>query len=45
MGLPISLLNHKLAGIMEASFGHIAGMRVTPSPIVTVLQGEYKEES
>jgi len=43
MELPISLLNHKLAQLMEKSFGHIAGARAVPSPIVTVLDGELQE--
>jgi hypothetical protein len=43
MELPISLLNQKLAGEIEKTFGHRAGLTVAPSPIVTVLSGEYKE--
>ncbi len=43
MEIPISLLNQKLAGEIEKAFGHRAGLTVVPSPIVTVLSGEYKE--
>ncbi len=43
MGIPISLLNHKLAKVMEESFGFRAGVNAVPSPIVTMLSGEYKE--
>jgi coenzyme F420-reducing hydrogenase delta subunit/NAD-dependent dihydropyrimidine dehydrogenase PreA subunit len=43
MGIPISLLNQKLAGEIEKTFGHRAGLTESRSPIVTVLSGEYKE--
>jgi coenzyme F420-reducing hydrogenase delta subunit/formate hydrogenlyase subunit 6/NADH:ubiquinone oxidoreductase subunit I len=43
MDIPISLLNQKLAGEIERAFGHRAGLTIAPSPIVTVLSGEYKE--
>jgi hypothetical protein len=43
MEIPISLLNRKMAKVMEESFGFRAGVNVAPSPIVTVLSGEYKE--
>jgi coenzyme F420-reducing hydrogenase delta subunit/ferredoxin len=43
MDIPISLLNQKLAQEMEKAFGHHAGLTLAPSPIVTVLSGEYKE--
>ncbi|MEW6093603.1 MAG: hydrogenase iron-sulfur subunit [Chloroflexota bacterium] len=43
MKIPISLLNRKLAGEIEKAFGHRAGYTVAPSPIVTILSGEYKE--
>jgi len=43
MELPLSLLNHKLAQLMEETFGHIAGARAVPSPIVTVLDGKLLE--
>ncbi|KAF0107546.1 MAG: methyl-viologen-reducing hydrogenase delta subunit [Anaerolineaceae bacterium] len=43
MNIPISLLNQKLAAEIEKSFGHRAGLKAVPSPIVTVLSGEYKE--
>lgn len=43
MEIPISLLNRKLANEIEKAFGHRAGVTVAPSPIVTVLSGEYKE--
>lgn len=42
-GIPISLLNRRLAEVMEAEFGFLAGVDVVPSPVVTVLSGEYKE--
>jgi ferredoxin len=40
MGLPLSLLNHKMAQIVEEAFDHIAGFRPLPSPIATALEGE-----
>lgn len=43
MDIPISLLNQKLAQEIEHAFGHRAGQTVAPSPVVTVLSGEYKE--
>ena len=43
MNIPIGLLNQKLAEEIEAAFDHRAGLTVAPSPIVTVLSGEYKE--
>lgn len=43
MDIPISLLNQKLTSEIEKAFGHRAGLAVVPSPIVTVLSGEYKE--
>jgi hypothetical protein len=43
MDIPISLLNQKLAQEIQQAFGHRAGLTVVPSPIVTVLAGEYKE--
>ena len=43
MNIPIGLLNQKLAQEIEAAFDHRAGISVTPSPIVTILSGEYKE--
>ena len=43
MNIPISLLNMKMAQEIEAAFGHRAGMTPVPSPVVTVLAGEYKE--
>jgi coenzyme F420-reducing hydrogenase delta subunit/ferredoxin len=43
MNIPIGLLNQKLAEEIEAAFHHRAGLTVAPSPIVTVLSGEYKE--
>jgi ferredoxin len=43
MDIPISLLNMKLADEIEATFGHRAGLTIAPSPIVTILSGEYKE--
>jgi len=44
VNLPISLLNQKLAGEIEKVFGFRAGLAVAPSPIVSVLSGEYKED-
>lgn len=43
MAIPISLLNQKLGQEIEKAFGHHAGLAPVPSPIVTVLSGEYKE--
>ena len=43
MDIPIGLLNQKLAEEIETAFDHRAGLTVAPSPIVTVLSGEYKE--
>jgi coenzyme F420-reducing hydrogenase delta subunit/NAD-dependent dihydropyrimidine dehydrogenase PreA subunit len=43
MNIPISLLNQKLALEIEKAFDFRAGNAVAPSPIVTVLSGEYKE--
>jgi hypothetical protein len=43
MDIPISLLNQCLAQEVEKSFSHRAGMLAIPSPVVTVLAGEYKE--
>jgi len=43
MEIPISLLNQKLAQEIEKAFGHRAGLTIAPSPIVTILSGEYKE--
>jgi coenzyme F420-reducing hydrogenase delta subunit len=44
MGLPIGLLNQKIALEVEAAFDYRAGISITPSPIVTILSGEYKED-
>jgi Fe-S oxidoreductase len=44
MEIPISLLNQKLSEEIEKAFSYRAGLTVAPSPIVTVLSGEYKEE-
>ena len=43
MEIPISLLNQKLAQEIEKAFGYRAGLTLAPSPIITVLSGEYKE--
>lgn len=43
MNIPIGLINQKLVEEIEAVFDHHAGLTVTPSPIVTILSGEYKE--
>ncbi len=40
MGIPISLLNRKLAQEVEAAFGHHAGIALVPTPFVTILGGE-----
>ena len=42
MGIPISLLNHKLAQEVQEAFGYRAGLSVTPSPIATPLVEEAK---
>ena len=44
VNIPISLLNQKLAGEIDKAFGFRAGLAAKPSPIVTVLPGEYKED-
>jgi len=44
MDIPISLLNQRLAVEIENTFGYRSGMVVVPSPIVTILSGEYKED-
>lgn len=38
--IPISLLNRKLAGEVEAAFGYRAGLAPLPSPITTLLDRE-----
>jgi coenzyme F420-reducing hydrogenase delta subunit/ferredoxin len=43
MNISIGLLNQKLAEEIEAAFDHRAGLTIAPSPIVTILSGEYKE--
>jgi hypothetical protein len=43
MDIPIGLLNQKLAKEIETAFDYRAGLTDAPSPIVTVLSGEYKE--
>ncbi len=43
MEIPISLLNRRMTQVMEEEFGFLAGVDVVPSPVVTVLSGEYKE--
>ncbi len=43
MNIPIGLLNQKLADEIEAAFNHRAGLAVVPSPIATVLSGDYIE--
>lgn len=43
MDIPISLLNQRLAVEIEKNFGYRSGLAVVPSPIVTILSGEYKE--
>jgi len=44
MNIPLSLLHRKMAAELERSFGFHAGLEAVPSPIVTVLSGEYKED-
>ncbi len=44
VNIPISLLNQKLAAEIEKAFGFRAGAAAVPSPVVTILSGEYKEE-
>ena len=43
MGIPVSFLNQRLAQEIDQVFGFRAGLQPVPSPIVTVLAGEYKE--
>jgi coenzyme F420-reducing hydrogenase delta subunit/ferredoxin len=43
MHIPIGLLNQKLAEEIAATFNHHAGQTIAPSPIVTILSGDYKE--
>jgi coenzyme F420-reducing hydrogenase delta subunit/ferredoxin len=43
MGIPISYLNQMLAQEIEKNFGFRAGLAPVPSPIVSVLAGEYRE--
>ena len=42
MGIPIGLLNRKLAQEVQAAFGYRAGLSVSPSPIATPLVEEAK---
>jgi coenzyme F420-reducing hydrogenase delta subunit/ferredoxin len=42
-GIHLSYLNQMLASEISATFHFSAGRSVEPSPIVTVLSGEYKE--
>jgi coenzyme F420-reducing hydrogenase delta subunit/ferredoxin len=44
MKIPIGLLNRKLAMLLEETFDFRAGLTMAPSPIVSVLSGEYKED-
>jgi coenzyme F420-reducing hydrogenase delta subunit/NAD-dependent dihydropyrimidine dehydrogenase PreA subunit len=44
MNIPISLLNLKLAEEIEKAFDFRAGLAIAPSPIITILSGEYHEE-
>jgi CO dehydrogenase/acetyl-CoA synthase alpha subunit len=43
MEIPISFLNQKLAQELEKSFDFRAGSAPIPSPVITILAGEYKE--
>jgi hypothetical protein len=43
MEIPIGLLNRRISMLLEEDFEFRAGLTITPSPIVTVLSGEYKE--
>ena len=42
MEIPISLLNGKLIQEMQSIFAHRAGLKPTPSPMVTILNGEER---
>lgn len=42
MGIPISLLNAKLAQEVSEVFGYKAGLTIAPSPITTSLVEEAK---
>ncbi len=44
MDIPLSLINQKLSGEIEKTFGQRAGTAAKQSPIVTILSGEYKED-
>jgi coenzyme F420-reducing hydrogenase delta subunit len=43
MEIPIGLLNRKISNVLEDTFEFRAGLTKAPSPIVTVLSGEYRE--
>jgi coenzyme F420-reducing hydrogenase delta subunit/ferredoxin len=43
MHIPIGLLNRLISMDIENIYSHYAGTSVSPSPIVTILSGEYKE--
>jgi Na+-translocating ferredoxin:NAD+ oxidoreductase RnfC subunit len=43
MGIPISMLNQKLAQEMEAAFNFRAGLAPAASPLITTLAGVYQE--
>jgi coenzyme F420-reducing hydrogenase delta subunit/ferredoxin len=43
MDIPIGLLNQKISKVLEETFEFRAGLTMAPSPIVSVLSGEYKE--
>jgi formate dehydrogenase subunit beta len=45
MKIPIGLINQKIVEEIEAAFDFRAGLSISPSPIVTILSGEYKEGS
>lgn len=44
MEIPISLLNRRLAGEVQATFGYRAGMAPTPPPFVSVLSSPHGED-
>jgi coenzyme F420-reducing hydrogenase delta subunit/ferredoxin len=45
MKIPIGLINQKIVEEIEAAFDFRAGLSISPSPIVTILSGEYQEGS
>jgi Fe-S oxidoreductase len=43
VGIPIGMLNQKLAQEMETAFNFRAGLEPAISPLITTLAGEYQE--